>query len=448
MANMLNLHHATQQRLMPKTIQSLQLLSLPLTALNEYLINAVTENPFLELDYPVENPTNFTEFYNDISTNYRRTDSDKEIHLVECLGKSEPETDTLAGFLQLQVSLCNFSLPEQQIASELIGNIDNNGYFVGNLETIACYYNKTTSVIQQILTKIQSFYPLGIGARNLTECLLLQLNKSRPDYPLIRDIISYDLEDLAYRRFSKLAKKYKISKDHIQQIMDYVGTLNPRPGNVFNNQEKCGYIIPDIIIERNGKEYSVAIKGRATNFLHINEEYLRLRDDAQLDANCKTYLYRKYSEAKTLIQCIEMRYNMLREFALFIIKEQNEFLQRGKAFLKPLTMQKAAEEIGVSVSTISRTVHGKYMQTPWGLFPLKYFFSSSFPGSEEQKISGRVIKDLIKKLIIDENPYSPLTDANIAEILQKQGITISRRTVSKYRQALGFEGQKERQRFC
>lgn len=473
MANKMHLQQKTKQRMIPQTVQCLKLLALPVTALEQFLTASVAENPLLELDYENTSLNNIDE-ESDSWEQARNTDESESpeegLIEIECsiplssnpgnykkngdinnildyFIRSEPETETLAGFLELQLSLCTLSQIETQIGLELIGNINDSGYFVGNLQMIAGYYGQHVCVAERVLKELQRCYPLGIGARDIKECLILQADPSLPDYSLLIDIIRNDLDDLAHHSFGKVARKYRISKLKAQQLLDYISTLNPKPGNMFNDGKKTGYIIPDIIIRHSGETFSVYLNGNTDNILQINQQYLNLNSSQTVDSKTQTYIRSKYSEAQTLIRSLEMRHHMLRDFALFLLKEQQAFIKQGSNMLRPLTMQQAADYLGVSVSTISRTVNGKYIQTPWGIYPLKYFFSGGFDSEKDKKVSSRIIKEYIRKMIALEDPYCPLSDAGIAQELDSQGISISRRTVAKYRQSLGYDGQNERKRY-
>ncbi|WP_019240266.1 MULTISPECIES: RNA polymerase factor sigma-54 [Bacillus] len=450
MANQLLLTPKQQQKVCPKAIQGLQVLALPVTEMDEFLENIILDNPLIELDLS-ESKKNAVE--NEGTEFLRSTSNQKKNNLMENLAAGEGyqgnvhESETLHGFLHLQLLMCNLSHEEEVIGEEIIGNINDDGYFVGDLREIAFQFSESLPVVQRLLKTIQSFSPLGVGAKNIEECLILQIDAFVPNYHIVIEIIQNDLEDLADKRMSKLSKKYGLKKDELQRILDYIRTLNPRPGNMFEKSMITNYIIPDVLVRKSGSEFTIIVNNDTRQVVNINQQYLHLLHNKEIKIGEKDYIRGKHNEARNLMKCLEMRYETLKKLAFFLLNEQYSFFECGPSELKPLMMQQAADALEVHVSTISRAVQGKYIQTPWGMFPLKYFFNSNVTKKSEENTTATQVKLMIQKMIHEENTLQPLSDLEITEILNRKGITISRRTVAKYRKALGIAGQNKRKNY-
>lgn len=451
MTNSLLLTQKSQQKISPKSIQGLQVLSLPITELTDFLENAVLENPLIEQDdqhdeYENASPEIISTDFSGLGKKQKRAVLDASAKEEAILG-NVPENETLHGFLRLQLSLCNFTKIKRAIGEEIIGNINDDGYFVGELQEIAYNCQQEFSACLEVLKKIQTFYPTGVGARSIEECLILQIDPNIPDYHTVIQLIHYDLEDLAEHRMTKLSKKYKLTKDKIQEVLDYIRTLNPRPGNKFYQKTTTNYIIPDVVVKKDTSHFNIYVNNKSEHGIRINENYLQMLNNQEIGRNEKDYIHDRYQEAKTLMKCLEMRNETLTHLAAFIFRAQHSFFEYGTNHLKPMMMQEAAEALGVHVSTISRAVQGKYIQTIWGIFPFKYFFTSPSTKQPGEDIPATCIKTKIQKIINSENSQSPLSDLEIMEKLKEENICISRRTVAKYRQSMGIEGQSKRRRF-
>lgn len=451
MTNSLLLTQKSQQKIFPKLIQGLQVLSLPIAELTDFLENSILENPLIEPDYQHDE-------YEGISPEIIDTDffslGRKQKKMVMDVSATEetflgnvPESETLHGFLRLQLSLCHFSKIKRAMGEEIIGNINDDGYFVGELQEIVYNFRQELSAGLEVLKKIQTFYPTGVGARSIGECLILQTDPNIPDYHTVIQLIHQDLEDLAEHRMTKLSKKYRLTKEKIQEIMDYIRTLNPRPGSRFYQQTTTNYIIPDVVVKKDSSHFNIYVNSKSEHGVRINENYFQMLNNQEIGRNEKDYIHDKYQEAKTLMKCLEMRNETLTRLATFIFKAQRSFFEYGTNQLKPMMMQEAAEALEVHVSTISRAVQGKYIQTAWGIFPFKYFFTSPSAKKSGEDIPAVCIKTKIQKIIDSENSQSPLSDLEIMEKLEGENIYISRRTVAKYRQSIGIEGQSKRRRF-
>lgn len=455
MKNQLFLTPKHIQKIYPKAIQGLNILSLPITEIDEYLNNIALENPLLELEFHKENLNDWTDrdaSKGMIDTDFRSIKNHKKRNeIMDALAQGEgylgnvPDSETLHGFLRLQLKLSTFSNVESRIGEEIIENINDDGYFVGELQEITYYHGQDLSIGQKMLKQIQTFSPAGVGASSIEECLVLQIDSETPNYTTMISLIQNDLEDLAYQRLTKLSRKYHISKTQVKEILCYIRTLNTRPGNQFEQMSNTCYVTPDIFVEKNESQYKIYVNNKTKYEISINQKYLKMLKDNGIRNDDKKYISGKYNQAIDVMKSLEMRHETLENLSILIFKEQYSFFEQGPRELKPLKMQEIAEIMSVHVSTISRAVQGKFIQTPWGMFPLKYFFNSSFVNKRSGvNVSAIQIKKRIEEMINKEDNECPLSDREIAEQLMGEGLVISRRTVAKYRQTLGINGQNKR----
>lgn len=449
-----------EQRISASIIQGLNMLSLPAQALYSYLVELSMDNPMLEIP---EVPA--VDGYNDI-LNQTASDLD-ERELPEIDSGLDPayydglpaeqgwvseekfdpyysrgtafEADALVGSLKLQLSLCRLSPAEQAIGLEIIGNLDENGYFAGNLDTICLLYCQSLEVGKKVLSIIQGFEPRGIAAADVYEALCLQVDDAFPYAELARKIINENLRAVCDGSPAECAKAYGVSEKCICLTFDYIRSLEPRPGNCDERPLQVNYILPDIIVKRAGDELQVFLSSDSENPLNINEYYLQLLDRPELNDEERLYLRQQLNAARSLIHSVDVRYQTIHRTALALVSLQRDFFRFGPKYIRPLTMQQVAREIGVNVSTVSRVVQDKYMSTPYGMFPMKYFFVRALKGADEE-VSVSAVKQRIEELIASENPTKPLTDDEISGMLSEEGCCLSRRTVSKYRQAAGIPG--------
>lgn len=429
------------------------MLSMPTQAIHDYLVELSMSNPLLEIP---ESPTAVT--YEGVTETgepgiaameygrerdyYRPPVSyphEKEDTEPSYSRGSVFEADTLTGSLTLQLSLAGLTPEERAIGMEIIGNLDESGYFIGSLTTICLLYCVPEETGQRVLSVIQGFTPRGIAAANVYESLCLQVEDSYQYSDIACEIIKNDLAVMYCGCSDGCAKKYRVSTQVIEEVFDYIRALEPRPGNCDEGHFDVSYISPDIIVRRHGSELSIFVSGDTEDPLNISEYYLDMLGQKNLEQDERKYLRSCLNEAKALIHSVDIRRQTLHRFALALLSLQSKFFRYGPEFLQPLTMQRMANEMGVNISTVSRVVQDKYASTPWGEFPLKYFFtrSASADGTGTQ-ISTTAVKQRINDLISAEDPYEPVTDEQIGEVLKGEGVAISRRTVTKYRQASGI----------
>jgi RNA polymerase sigma-54 factor len=454
---------AQQQKLLmtPELRQAIAILQMSSLELSEYVRNELAENPLLEEkveqeDNAVESQQE-TENNNDISEwldVFGDNDRDKydagvnysaEERSLENFVAQKP---SLYEHLEFQLHLFSTSSQDQLIGQYLIGSIDQNGYLTVKLEDVAQHLGVSLEAAEKALELIQAFNPPGIGARDLSECLILQLKQYGKDSDIARQIINNYLPDLARGRLSHIAQKVGAPVQKVQEICDLIRTLDPKPGLQFSGGE-IKYVTPDVAVEKIDGEYVVIINDFNFPRLIVNNMYERMLKQADAQSQeARKYLEEKMGSAVWLIRSIEQRRMTLYRVARCIVDLQTDFLDKGVKHLHPMTLRQVAEMISVHESTVSRATTNKYMQTPQGLYELKYFFSTGVESSEgEDKVSSKSIKHMLQAIVAAEDPQHPFSDEAISQQLQDKGIRISRRTVAKYRQELNIPSTSARRRY-
>jgi RNA polymerase sigma-54 factor len=310
------------------------------------------------------------------------------------------------------------------------------GYLSVSLEEISKEFNISIEKLESVLRIVQSLEPPGVGARDIKECLLIQL-REKGNYPLAERIITDYMNELRLRKYNEIAKKLRVSRAKLKEMINIISSLEPYPGRQFYS-EGIRYIIPDVIVERRDGKLEVTLNATMIPRLRVNryfEELLRKRD---IDGRVRDFVSERVRRARAFIQSIEQRENTLIRVTKAIIEHQPEFFEKGPLYLRPMTLKDIARAVDLHESTVSRITSSKYVQTPFGVFRLKYFFSTSIQSEDRRQISTRSIKELIREIIENESSGSrkKLSDQKIAEILSKRGIKIARRTVAKYRKEL------------
>lgn len=323
------------------------------------------------------------------------------------------------------------------IGELIIGEIDPRGYFTGSLEEVAKEAGTSLEDAEQVLRLIQQFEPTGVGARDIVECLLLQIQVEFPKEPQLKTLVVDHLEDLERRQIPKIAKAMGVAPERVEELKDLLATLNPWPGNEYAVDE-TQYVTPDVIVEKIDDEFVVYLSDETVPNLRINNQYRSMISNKRISREERQYVRDKLESAKWLIRNIEQRQQTILRIARAIVEVQSDFLEKGVEFIKPLTLQEIADKVGVHEATVSRATRGKYMQTPQGLFEMKYFFSPGLRKDSGGEQSSKSVQSIIKKIIEDEDKTKPLSDQKIADMLKTQGLNIARRTVTKYREAMGI----------
>lgn len=348
---------------------------------------------------------------------------------------SKPES--LSSHLLTQLRMATNDDRVLRIGEALIGDIDDKGYFTGDLSEVARELDVSMEDAEFALGIIQRFEPTGVGARTVTECLLLQIETEFPEVEELKVLVAHHLEALEYRQIPKIAKAMNISPERVEELRGMLAKLNPWPGYEYSEPEPQ-YVTPDVIVEKNDETgvYDVFLVDERMPNLRINSEYRQLAKASKSDLEARNYLKDRVESARWLIRNIEQRQATILRVAQAIVNVQGDFLDKGIQYIKPLTLQEIADQVGVHEATVSRTTRGKYMQTPQGLYELKFFFSPGLRKDDGEEQSAKSIQSMVKKLIDGEDKHKPLSDQKIADTLKEQGINVARRTVTKYREAL------------
>jgi RNA polymerase sigma-54 factor len=454
--------------------QALKLLQMPTLELQQALKAELERNPLLEEVDEVEEVQEIEDVKKESGQDDAEPvetttpDKDQEVDWNELWpdtfeGPSTPRTDdpdaefyervpvtrrSLGDHMLEQLRLLSLSEEELAIGDYLIGSIDENGYLQSTVEEVAEHFAVAPEKVEDVLTEIQKFEPAGVGARNLQECLWIQLVQRKQETTLAGRIVQEQFDNLLSKRFGEIARNLKCSIEEVQAAGDLIATMDPRPGQEIAAEE-TKYVVPDLVVERVAEEFVVSLNDRNVPRLRISAAYQSmLRNKSAGQDETRKFISDKLNSAKWLIQTIEQRRKTMIKVMRRIVEEQREFFERGVEGLKPLTLQQIANQIGMHESTVSRVTTNKYVQTPRGVFELKYFFSSGLATEEGDDVSAKVAKDKILTLINNEDKRDPLSDQRIAEILHEQGLRIARRTVAKYREALRLLPARARRRYA
>ncbi|MBW2478087.1 MAG: RNA polymerase factor sigma-54 [Deltaproteobacteria bacterium] len=353
---------------------------------------------------------------------------------------------TLQDHLFWQLSMSRLEEGDRRLATEIIGNIDDDGYLQASVEELVDQTGAATEAVERVLAVVQDFDPIGVGSRNLQECLLKQVEQLHLDNDLVMKVLRDHIADLESRRYQAIARSLQVSLDDVLGAAKVISTLDPKPGSQYG-QEDVHYIIPDIFVYRISDDFVVVLNDEGLPNLRINSFYRNaLSGAAALDEKAGEYIQEKMRGALWLIKSIHQRQRTIYKVTKSIVKFQRDFFERGVDNLKPLVLRDVAEDIEMHESTVSRVTTNKYVQTPQGLFELKYFFNSGISTTQGDSVASESVKSKIKELIANENSRKPYSDQKIVELLQKQGIDIARRTVTKYREMLGIGSSTQRKR--
>ena len=472
----LNLEQSQKLVMTPELIQAIQILQYNAQDLEKYIDEQLLANPILEVDQIDKKDNEDVGDFSDVQDsqiNESKSKKDEEFDWSEYLkereyddisyrsheykGNNDEQEYTYEQFVTSEVSLsehlmfqlqfCGLSKGGRQVGKYIIESLDQNGYLAQSKEEIAQHLDVSIEKVEKVVKTIQGFEPSGIAAANLRECLLIQLENMGYDYEETSTIIENHLEDLAANRLSLIAKKVNMSVEDVQELADVIKSLEPKPGRQFGSDSETRYVIPDVIIEKNDGEYVITVNETNIPQLVVSPYYKRVLQNAEKDSNIAQFLTGRLNSALWLIKSIEQRRQTIYNVVKAILKYQMDFFEKGKKHLKPLTLKKIADDVGIHESTVSRSINGKYVQTPMGVFEIKYFFTSGVSSSDEGGLSSESIKTFIKEMIDEEDPSSPCSDQNMAEKLKAKGIDISRRTVAKYRDEMGILSSSKRRRY-
>ncbi len=357
-------------------------------------------------------------------------------------------TESLQEHLMWQLQLSPHDKNDEPVFIEIIGNINDDGYFTGSIDDIAKICVTSQDHVARVLAKLHEFDPLGVGARDLKECLILQAQQLIADKDLVITLIEHHMGDLERRNYAHIAKHLGLTLDRVKELAHMVSELDPKPGRPYS-EEAPQYIVPDVYVKKVGDEYLVTVNEDGLPKLQVSNFYRRaLMKGSTVGGQTKEYIQERLRAAMWLIRSIHQRQRTLYRVASSIVKFQKEFFEQGIGHLRPLVLKDVAVDIEMHESTISRVTTNKYMHTPRGIFELKFFFNSGVHQLEGEGVASEAVKSRIKKLIESEDVHTPLSDQQISDILKKNNIDIARRTVAKYRESLGLMTSTQRRRFA
>lgn len=452
-----------QMVLAPQLRQSLHLLQVPILELQSLLQQEIQQNPALEEKLEAKDPIevepgtdtqtedlkelDFKEEFevlaqlddewrdyfqqNQVIRPYSNDEDAKREFFLNSLSQSE----SLQEHLLAQLPLAGLNEEELKIGEMLIGSINDDGYLTCTLGELAETTGHELHEIEDVLSIVQEFDPIGVGARDLPECLMLQLARIGMEESPAAEVIQHHLDELGARKYPQIAREIKLTVEEVQKIAHFIATLEPRPGRMFSS-EQATYILPEVIVQKVNDEYVVIVNDDQIPHLRISRHYRKLMENPETTKEVKQYIREKIQAGTFLIKSINQRQQTIYRIASEIVKVQQDFLENGVTHLKPLTMAEVANVLSVHETTVSRAIANKYMQTPRGTFEIKYFFTPGYTTSDGNEISNKTIKDAITQMVSNENPSKPLSDQAMVKQLKEQGIKVARRTIAKYRESL------------
>lgn len=444
--------------------QALRLLTLPTLELREELKTELQTNPLLEevedftesqeatLEAPAESEKEDKDSTEDVDwESYLQDASDSGTvpspeRNDEQYERVNISTVTLEDHLKHQILLRSLTADEEEVMEFMLGSLDERGYLTLDDDEIVEHTGAPMETVRRLIGLLQQCEPAGVGARDLQECLLVQLRQRGEGRSVAHQIVEGHWEALKNRRLMDIARALKMPVQHIQAAIDQIAGLNPSPGGEIGGND-ARYVYPDLVVERVDDDYVVFLNDRNVPRLRINRAYEKvIMNRGKGDDKTRDFVKSKLKSARWIVQTIEQRRRTMVKVMSKIVEQQRAFFDHGVLHLKPLTLQDVASEIGMHESTVSRVTNGKYVQTPRGVFELKFFFSSGLGTSDGDDISSKAAKEKIARLIDHENKARPLSDQKIADTLKAEGVDIARRTVAKYREQIGAPSARLRKR--
>ena len=443
-----------KQILSQKMIQSASILQMNAVELKEYIENAALENPVIDLkekapEEPMDRKLREYQWLNSLSddsyTSYRTSDSEDDSAVDDFRFRQKIE-ETLKDYLHAQLLTVPMTPLEERMAEYCLECLDSRGYFTEKPEMIAERFGGKKEQAEALLQLLQGLEPAGVFARNLSECLLLQAKRAGVLTPIMEELILNHLEQIAENRIPEVAKQLHIKVEEAAACCDRIKKLNPKPGSGFADRKLMPYITPDVIVVKFQTRFDILLNESLYPVVEVNGYYRDLLN-TQLDEETSGYLKNKIGQAEWVRDCLTKRSRTMLLVSQQIVKQQEEFFRDGPAALKPLRLADIAEKIEMHESTVSRAIHGKYLQCSWGIYPMSFFFSRKLNDTGEDGVSSHLAKQSIQELIAGENEAKPYSDQQIADLLCEKGIRISRRTVAKYRTELGIKEKKLRKKY-
>ncbi|NLF47698.1 MAG: RNA polymerase factor sigma-54 [Clostridiales bacterium] len=445
----------------PELIQAIQILQFNTQELDSYVQDQLLSNPVLETSQTEEGGTeeerkSFDEQTDTLREYIRERGYDETGYKQPQYANDDKDYSyeqyvsaeiTLPEHLMFQLQFASGNKTCRKIGRYIIESLDENGYMTLEDEEIAAAVETCVKNVKKVVNLIQTFEPMGVGARDLGQCLLIQLKSKDLYNEKYKSMITEHIEDLAGNRLGQIAKDLGISVKEVQEMSDVIKSLEPKPGRQFAGQTETRYIVPDVFVEKTEEGYSVTTNDTSIPKLMVSSYYEKVLRESGNDEKLNEYLSERFNSALWLIKSIEQRKQTIINVVTSIVKFQKEYFDNGDKYLKTLTLRQVADDVGIHESTVSRSINGKYMQSPRGVFELKYFFSGGVFGDQGEGISSNSIKTHIKEIIDKEDIKAPYSDQSLAMILKERGIEISRRTIAKYRDEMGISSSSKRKRY-
>ncbi len=472
-----------QQKMAPQLIQSLRLLQMPTLELEQLIRQELEINPLLELSEEQDETedqdeaeesekTETTEESEEVEASAEEEEKNEELDFDdadmnkdqfdendwnEFLNESgyvstkeefDPNVEewdnqgasqaSLADTLKEQLLLTELQEADQQVGEFIIGNIDEDGFLILSVEEIADILGIDVADVESVLSVIHTLEPSGVGARDLRECLMIQLKEQGEDGCLAMLVVRDHLDDWICRRYSRVCRSLKIGTEELADVQDVIATLNPKPGFTPEPRVNFNLVVPDLDVTQIGDDFIVSLTDRNSPSLRVSPIYRTLLSQSEKSGTeAKKFVVERLNSARWFISAIHQRRTTMVRVMRSIVQRQRDFFDHGVGHLRPMVLQEVADKVGMHVSTISRVSNGKYVQTPHGVFELKYFFDGGLSTDGGEDVSAKTVKEKISKMIKEEDTHSPLSDQKIADILKREGgMNIARRTVAKYRAQL------------
>ena len=447
--------------LSPQMQQAIHMLQIPLMELTQLAQQEMDTNPLLEEEIEQQDPEaeseaaqteadqEFQEEFDKLAqlddewreyfrqTTAVRRVSEEEEERRKYFEDSITSEETLQEHLQAQFGLADLTDMEKNIGQAILGNIDENGYLQSDLDGIAQSTGAQISQVEKMLKLIQTFHPVGVGARNIGECLSLQLERLGQNGNIAAAIATRHLDDLAKKHYAQIAKALSTTVEEVHKAAQLITALEPKPGRLFS-ENRAQYVIPDVIVEKNDDQYIIMLNDDRIPHLRISNLYRNIINQQDSKEETRNYIKEKVKSGLWFIKNIQQRQQTIYNISKYIVDKQKPFLDEGISFLKPMTMREIADTVGIHESTVSRAIANKYMQTPQGVFQMKFFFTTGIETQSGESLSASNVKNRIQELIRSEDPKHPLSDQKIISILAQEGVKLARRTVAKYRGELNI----------
>ena len=449
------------QTLSQRMIQSAEILQMTSQELNTYINELALENPVIDIVEPptaeeqresIEQQEWLNSFNEENYYLYQRQNNDDDYDFKSSWNINTDDGETLQDYLWSQLITENFTDQETEIIKFMLECLDNKGYLEESIETIASYFGTDTEIVGDLLSDLQALDPSGVCARTLEECLKLQLERRDMLTPVLESIIDNCLEMVAKNQIPAIARKLRLSPTETAGYCQIIKSLNPKPGVSFSSRDQLRYIIPDVTIVKFKDHFDILLNESMYPTIELNSYYRQMNQNPE-SSELKEYLGNKIRQAEWVKQCVTQRGKTLMQVSRAILEHQEEFFTFGPAHLNPLRLADIAQELDIHESTVSRAVSKKYLQCSWGVYPMNFFFSrsvavqeSSSSESGTQSVTAADIKRVLREIIEEENKKKPYSDRLLGEKLAERGISISRRTVAKYREEEGIadaSGRKE-----